>query len=343
MKARSLPILSLLLVLAAGATPTLAAGKVQVELVGDAAGSAMAFQGWLQALGKAGIPNVRIRSAEPTDKVGVQVHGSQDTVLYVVTGVVLSNEELQLPCGRIKRSDLGRLKRWLDELAEQGPTDRRPAKTAFGLTAEQFDKLRENLGQAVDFPTLAVARNQVVEKISQRAGLTLSMDAETREAVGDDKLEEELEGVACGTALACALRPSGLSLVPRMASRQIGLSVVKARPDLEIWPIGWPPDKPIQELVPELYEFRNVSLDKVPAVRALQAIGQRLKLPILYDHNALARHGVDPAKAMVTLSRSRTNYSLALRKFLFQAGLKFEVRVDEAGKPLLWISTVKPV
>jgi hypothetical protein len=34
---------------------------------------------------------------------------------------------------------------------------------------------------------------------------------------------------------------------------------------------------------------------------------------------------------------------LALRKLLFQAGLKFEVRLDEAGKPFLWITTVKPV
>ena len=46
---------------------------------------------------------------------------------------------------------------------------------------------------------------------------------------------------------------------------------------------------------------------------------------------------------MVTLPRSRTTYSLALKKLLFQAGLKFEVRVDEAGTPFLWISTIKPL
>ena len=55
---------------------------------------------------------------------------------------------------------------------------------------------------------------------------------------------------------------------------------------------------------------------------------------MLIDHNALARHGIDPAKAMVTLPRSRTTYSLALRKLLFQAGLKFELRCDEAGIPV---------
>ena len=61
------------------------------------------------------------------------------------------------------------------------------------------------------------------------------------------------------------------------------------------------------------------------------------------DYNAMARHGVDPAKAIVSMPAGRTTYSLALRKLLFKAGLKFEVRVDEAGKPFLWVSTVKPV
>ena len=46
---------------------------------------------------------------------------------------------------------------------------------------------------------------------------------------------------------------------------------------------------------------------------------------------------------MVSFPQSRTTYSIALRKMLFKAGLKFEVRVDEAGKPFLWVTTLKPV
>ena len=48
-------------------------------------------------------------------------------------------------------------------------------------------------------------------------------------------------------------------------------------------------------------------------------------------------------KKTVSHPQHRTSYSIALRKMLFQAGLKFEVRVDEAGKPFLWVSSVKPV
>jgi hypothetical protein len=45
---------------------------------------------------------------------------------------------------------------------------------------------------------------------------------------------------------------------------------------------------------------------------------------------------------MVSLPRVRTTYSLALRKLLFKAGMKFEVRCDERGKPFLWVTAVKP-
>jgi len=338
-------------VLAAGFVPALAlaggpawaAGKVQLELVGDSAGSALVFQEWVQALGKAGVANVRIRASRPTDQVGIQVHGSRESPLYVVTGVVVSRDELSLPGARFRRNETGRLKQWLDDLSTQGPADQRPARGAFGLTAGQFAVLREDLAQPVGFVTRGETRREVVEKIRRRLNVPLALDPEAAEAIGDDKVEEELQDLSCGTALACVLRVPGLCLVAREAGARPGLAVVKARRDLEIWPIGWQPEKPPKDVLPGLFEFLNINLEKVPVTRALEAMGQRLKSPVLLDHNAMARHGIDVAAATVTLPRTRTTHSLALRKFLFQAGLKFEVRLDEAGKPFLWISTVKPV
>ena len=63
---------------------------------------------------------------------------------------------------------------------------------------------------------------------------------------------------------------------------------------------------------------------------------------MLFDHNALARQGIDADKATVSHPQQRTTYSLALRKMLGKIRLKFEVRIDEAGKPFLWVSTLKP-
>ena len=158
------------------------------------------------------------------------------------------------------------------------------------------------------------------------------------------RVEEELAALSGGTALACVLRPAGYCLVPQVDSRRITYRVVKSRPDLaEIWPVGWPLKKRLVHVLPGSFEFLNVDIQNYAAADAVNAIGKRLKTPVLYDHNALARHGIDPSKVLVTLPRSRTIYSIALRKLLFQAGLKFEVRCDEAGTPLLWISTIKPL
>jgi hypothetical protein len=334
------------------ASALFAAGRARLELVGEDRSSALAFQEWVQVLGKAGVKDVRIRagdqSAMPGDrpaKVDIAVQGTPQSPLYVVTGIVKSRDELLLPCGVFRRSDAARLARWLDDLAAHGPPDRRPQKSAFGLTAEQFQQVHQQLARPVDFSTRAAARAEVVAKIGRQLQLPLQFDAESARALGDDTVEEELRDLSCGTALACVLRPAGYCLVPRAAGGKLVCAVVQARPALEIWPVGWepPPDQPPRDVLPILLEFLNVNIQKVPAAQAVEAIGQRLKVPVLLDHNALARHGIDPAKAIVSLPQGRTTYSQALRRLLSQAGLKFEVRLDEAGKPFLWISTVKPV
>ena len=77
--------------------------------------------------------------------------------------------------------------------------------------------------------------------------------------------------------------------------------------------------------------------------RVLEAVSKRLKVPLLLDHNALARHGVDVEKSLANAPQARTTYSNLLRKVLSQAKLKYEVRVDEADSPFLWITTMQPL
>ena len=187
-----------------------------------------------------------------------------------------------------------------------------------------------------------MTRQKVVEKIAGQLKLPLKLDAETAQALADDKVEDELTDLTCGTALACVLRPAGYSMVPRDASGELACAVVKAERGQEAWPVGWPSDKSPRDALPVLYEFHNVNLQNVSAAAALGAIVKLVKAPVLLDHYALGRQGIDLAKVTVSLPSSRTTYSLTLRKILFQARLKFDVRYDEAGSPLLWITTIKP-
>ncbi len=182
--------------------------------------------------------------------------------------------------------------------------------------------------------------NEIAGKLS----FLLRFEDNFPQASGEDKVEDELSGLSCGTALACLLRPTGFCLVPQAKGDQLKYSVFKAQGNIkEIWPVGRQPEGPPPEVLPGLFEFLNVNVQNVSAATVLDAIGKRLKTPVLYDHAALAKYKIDPAKAKVSFPRARTNYSMALERMLFPAGLQFEIRMDEAGTPFLWISTLKPM
>jgi hypothetical protein len=336
-----LPV-SLLLALLAAA-PAWAVGTVELELVGDARGSAMVYQEWAQALGKAGVRNVRIRVAEGSDKPGIDVRGTAESPVYVVLGIVESRDVLVLPNGRYRRGDVARLAQWLKDLAEHGPDAGKEEKGAFGLTAAQLARVHKDLATPVGFNTKGLPRRRVVEKIAAQLRLPLKLDADAARTLANDEVEDELTDLTSGTALACVLRPAGYCMVPRGAGDETAYAVIKLAGGRESWPTGRESDKSAHDVLPALFEFHNVNLQNVTAAKAIGAIAKLVKAPVLLDHYALARHHIDPAKVAVTLPGSRTTYSIALRKILFQARLKFEVRCDESGAPLLWITTLKPV
>ena len=329
---------SLVLTITAWAAP---AGQVQLEIAGDGQlGAGMSFQQWGQDLAAAGVQNFRLRSAQEGDKPSIEVGGTERMPLYKVTAVLAARDELFVPGGRFRRSECKKLAAWLDDLAKRGLPEKREKLSAFGLTASQLQKVNADLSKAVGFVTKGLTRSEAVTKIAEQLGLSLKIEDALTD--GDDKIEEDLSGLSSGTALACILRPIGSCLLPRESGETLAYAVKKAQLDQELWPVGWPAEG-AQKVLPALYEFHNVNVSGVTAAKLLEVVGKQITAPVLYDHNALARHGVEPDKAIVTHPQQRTTYSVALRKMLGKIGLKFEVRVDEAGKPFLWVSTIKPV
>lgn len=318
-----------------------AEGRVELELVTAERVPITSQQEWLQRLARAGITAIRIRAARPQDKVGIEVRGSEASPIYVVTGMIQSDDTLMLPGGRFRTTQAGQVAGWLDELARLGPADRRPTKSAFGLDAVQFQQLHDELARPVTVSTQGKSRAEGIAAIARELSVPVRSARPAVDTPGEDTMAEELSGLSCGTALAYALRSPGLCLVPTAAAGRVELEIVPSRSDLEAWPVGWKPEKPDRELLPALYEFLNVRLDGVAVSKVLGALADRLKVPMLPDHNAMARYGVEPDKVFVTLPEGRTTHSLLLRKVLFQARLKSELRVDEAGKPFLWITTLK--
>ena len=123
-------------------------------------------------------------------------------------------------------------------------------------------------------------------------------------------------------------------------ARTVGLQVTRIGKPEDAWPIGTRPKESPGELAPDLFKFINVEINDRPLSEALDAIEQRVKIPFLYDHNALARHEVD-LETHVDLPARKTFYKKIIDLLLFQVMLKSELRADESGAPFLWITSTK--
>jgi hypothetical protein len=332
-----IPLLSAL-----GAASLAAEGRVELELFTEERTPLTAQQDWLQELSRVGVTRLRIVTRGAPDKPGVEVQGTDASPVYMVTGIITSDNDLLLPGGRYPLRNAAQAGKWLADLAHNGLPAKPQEKGPFGLKPEELEAVHAALARPVGFSTHGTARAAVVEKLVGQLGLPVKMDPKLRQSIGDEPVAEELSGLSGGTALACVLRPAGLCLTPRRAGqRDVECAIVAAQPSVESWPVGWEPKKTIKTLVPAYYEMFNANVQNVPVTTVLDAVAKRLEVPFLLDHYAIAQQKIDPEKAMVNAPQSQTTYNQLLRKVLSQVNLRSEFRVDDAGKPFFWVTTMR--
>ena len=297
---------------------------------------------WADALRGVGITDVQIRGAGPADKPGIQSLGTPQAPSYRVVGE-LSGTRLIIPGHQFSLADRGDVAKWLKELGENGVAGVTEKKGAFGLLGKQLAEVRDDLAQPINFSTKGMTAPQVVEKIRQQLKLKLDVDAAADKALADDDpVRDELTGLSCGTVLAAIARPAGDILQPQKPEGgELQHTIVKAAAGVESWPIGWPPEQSEAKVLPQLLDSLNVEIRDTPAATAVAALQAKFKVPFLFDHNSMAKQRIDLAKKNVTLPPKKMLYASVLRQVLFQAGLKYSVRVDEANSPLIWITTLK--
>jgi hypothetical protein len=334
--------LSFGLLVAFAAAPAWAKPQVQVIVLAESSPStASSSRRWAQTFADLGV-GVQVRGSQPGETIGIEVRGSGDSATYYVTGQLNANNELVLPGGRFAPGDRDRLAKWLGELGTNGPAGVTEKRSAFGLLPKQIADVRDDLAQPVSFSTKKTPPTETVAKIAAGLKFPLTIDADVQQALAaDDPVRDELEGIASGTALAAIARPAGAVLRPRQeASGALSYMLVKAAPGSEGWPIGWPAQEAEAKVLPQLVDSLNAEIRDVSLSQAVGAIQSRLKVPFLWDYNALVKQRIDVSKN-ITVPGKRAIYAILLRQVLFQGQLKYSLRVDDAGKPLIWITTVK--
>ena len=301
---------------------------------------------WLREMETLGADHLRIRSAKRSDRMGIREVKSERLTTYKITGVLTGGNRLKLPGGTYRISQLASAKRYLDKLRKEGFKDSSETKLAFGLNEKELVALHESLGQVVGISTKQKKPAETLANISKTSGLDLQFHESCEPAFAEgEPIKEEFKTLSVGTSIAAICRPLGLVLAPvKRKGKPLTLYVVESSKVDEHWPVGWPTKESPGALVPTLVERIEVDISDYPLNQVLDAVEDQAKIPFVYDLNSLARRDVELSKIKVNIPKRNEHRSKVIRRAMAQAkaGMYYELRVDEAGTPFVWITaTVK--
>ena len=338
------PLLVALILSALSLAAAQAAPRIELHLVTDEQFPITGQQQWLKLLGGLEFDGLRISKASGSEKIEVVKEGSDASPVYRVTGFLSRGNQLILPNGRFTLRDKGAILDWKERLLKGGAGGLEPkVQAAFGLSTEQFVATHERLSVPISFSTKDETPKEVVRAIARTVPGGLTIDPDSMRAFEDQwVVPEEMEGMSAGTVLAATIRPLGLVLLPRAVSENdVRLVITNVAKAPQSWPVGWPPEEKERDLAPKLYEFFTFEAPGNPLPQALTALQGNLDMPFLFDHNGMARQQIEPDKVMVEFPEARSYYKKVLSRILFQAKMKSEVRIDEAGQAFIWIAPLK--
>jgi hypothetical protein len=290
-----------------------------------------------------GLSNVRIRSGEQGDKTEVRKLGSDERPHYSVTGIITAGNLLRLPGATIRLNDKAALNNWIAKLQDSGEEGVRSKKVAYGLTAKEMVAVHDAVKGVVDFDTKGEPTGEVVKKIVKQIGIKVELDSSAADAPeSSEPVADELKGLSHGTALAAVLRPMGMVFIPeRKLGEKLHLRISDSKGIEKPWPVGWDSPEAAGRLAPDYFKQTNAEITDYVLVDALEAIQKRVKLPMVFDYNNIARQRVDLQMKVSTKKKGKKSYAAVVDEILYQARLSAEMRIDEAEQPFLWITTIR--
>lgn len=316
---------------------------ISVELIITRGFTLGAEQPWLRTLREAGVTQVRVRQGNGIESPKISNSGTQAAPRYRVIGILATGNRLLLPGQSFTPRQVTDLRKWFERVRTRGIDATLGKPEAFGLTAGELAKLHEQLENRVATVTQGQSLRDVCRDLEKTAGMPLRFSAKATAAIAEaDPCPDDLMGISSGTALAAALRPAGLVMVPKALGRgRFSFQVVSAREVEEFWPVGWPSNRTPGKLAPSLMKFVVIEISKQPLDKVLTAMAEASGVPLLYDHNSLALAGIEPIDINVELPSKRSLFKSHIDRILQQAKLKGKLRMDESGRPLIWVTTIR--
>lgn len=301
-------------------------------------------QEWTKLLGDLGISNVRIHSGGSAEIKVDETKPSRGGRSFRVFGVLHANGSLEVPGGNFKTSDRAAIKQWLAKLGADGREALVVEQGPFGLLPSHLEKINDDLQQVVSTTTKDEAALDVVRTIGKQLKYPLRFERGAEAVLKAARLGDDLQGLSAGAALAAACRAGGLTIAPgREAQGGLQYAIARGQRGKPGWPIGRDVGSQAPRVLPGLFDEAAVEISETPLVDVLAAVSAQLETKLLVDRYALADQQIALGELVANLPAKRTTYGLVLRRVLGKARLTYELRVDERGRPFLWVTTSKPV
>lgn len=317
--------------------------QVTVELMTGNEGVGLRAHRWRDIFEKLDVTFV-VRRSLLNEKPEIKERRIGDSVRQVqVTGRLETNGRLVFADHTFTEGDVAKLTEWLKDLKTYGAQGTPEGQPAWGLTKQQFGHLHEALAKTLTVEpqgrdiALALALFELPGdfplKLSEAA--RKSIEAGARRVV----VQQAYAGLSLGTALAALLREHGLGFRPRrLPDGRIELTVIDLAESDDVWPVGWMGAEPGQRIAPGLFKFHQIELDGIELSAVLDSARDLIGIPILVDSHGLKSRDIDVSQIKVSYPAKKTTWGIALGTLVFKAHARYELLIDESGKPLLWIT-----
>lgn len=317
-------------------------GKTIVSVVLITTDNAAGLQArqWTRALTKLDV-NLRIRRGTSADKPGIIEVKQGDFRKVTVTGKLDRTGRLIFKDRVFKRGDDAKFGEWVRELKTYGGQGAPAGKPLWGLSKTQFGKVYAALTKPVAKDVHGASLDAAL------TGLGLPADYPVRYSVAGKKaaagatqtVRKHVSGQSLGTSLALVLRDYGLGFRPfRTPSGDIELVIDPLSIARDAWPIGWDLKASRPKTAPKMFQLIVVDLEKTKLTDLFTAVAAKTGVPIHVDFLAAKAKGIDVDKIVVSYPRRKSSYSLLLKSVTVRNKLSRKLRIDEAGKPFVWVT-----
>lgn len=233
----------------------------------------------------------------------------------------------------------------LEEIRKHGAKGPPDSSPTWGLTDDQFKDIVQLLAAPVENPVELQSSVLAIESIGLPGNMKMKFTDAAREQALGKKPESvadtiDLKGFTKGSAIAIVLSQYGLGFRPRyVAPGTFDIEIDRGNESSNMWPVGWKPEQSFSEILPAYFRAIPLDVEDVSIDALVSAVSEKIAVPHFSSASALNANGLD----IKTLKYTRKNDRIAPARLLTAIGdkmsLGFDVRVDEAGKMFLWVTT----